>query len=105
MNCGGGWVLQEADKAKLDGYHAKIAEMKGKMEAFAKMMPTAYLINTARGPVVHEIALTDALQEGDSATAVAFVRTQLSQEAFAPLQMPGFEELAGGLIMCTENWG
>ena len=28
----------EADKAKLDGYHAKIAEMKGKMEAFAKMM-------------------------------------------------------------------
>jgi phosphoglycerate dehydrogenase-like enzyme len=33
-------------------------------EAFAKMMPTAYLINTARGPIVHEIALTDALQAG-----------------------------------------
>jgi len=33
-------------------------------EAFGKMMPTSYLINTARGPIVHEIALTDALQAG-----------------------------------------
>ena len=33
-------------------------------DAFSKMMPTSYLINTARGPIVHEIALTDALQAG-----------------------------------------
>lgn len=33
-------------------------------EALGKMKPTAYLINTSRGPVVDEGALIDALQEG-----------------------------------------
>ncbi len=38
-------------------------------EAFAKMKPTAYLINTSRGPVIHEARLVEALKEGRIAGA------------------------------------
>ena len=37
--------------------------------AFGKMKPTAYVINTARGPIVHEEALVRALQQGRIAGA------------------------------------
>ena len=45
-------------------------------EAFAKMKPTAYLINTSRGPVVDEAALVEALEQKKIAGAALDVYEQ-----------------------------
>jgi D-3-phosphoglycerate dehydrogenase len=54
-------------------------------ERLALMKPTAYLINTARGPVVDEAALTRALQEGRIAGAGLDVLEQEPSPADNPL--------------------
>lgn len=57
-------VMEQADYLSL---HAPLTpETRGMLDAaaFARMKPTAYLINTARGPLVDEQAVIAALQSG-----------------------------------------
>ncbi len=54
-------------------------------EALRRMKPTAYLINTARGPVVDEVALIRALQEGWIAGAGLDVLEEEPPQADSPL--------------------
>jgi phosphoglycerate dehydrogenase-like enzyme len=62
-------LLGQADVVSV---HATLsAASRGLLDAarLARMQPTAYLINTARGPVVDEAALIEALQSGRLAGA------------------------------------
>lgn len=62
-------LLRESDFVTL--HLPLLAETRGMIGAaqFAMMKPTAYLINAARGPIVDERALIDALREGKIAGA------------------------------------
>ena len=62
-------LLRESDFVSL--HVPLLAETKGMMgdAQFALMKPTAYFINAARGPIVNERALIDALREGKIAGA------------------------------------
>lgn len=62
-------LLRESDYVTL---HVALTDETRHMmnaEAFAKMKPTATLINTSRGPVVDESALIEALRKGEIAGA------------------------------------
>jgi D-3-phosphoglycerate dehydrogenase len=62
-------VLEASDYLSIHAWLSnETRHMIGK-EEFAKMKPTAYLINTARGEIVDQSALVNALQEGRIAGA------------------------------------
>jgi glyoxylate reductase len=61
--------------------------------ALARMKPTAYLLNTARGPLVDEDALADAIREGRLAGAGLDVHER------EPEVHPGLLELPGVVLL------
>ncbi|MCL6457389.1 MAG: 2-hydroxyacid dehydrogenase family protein [Gorillibacterium sp.] len=80
-------IIQEADFLSLHvSYSPALRHMIGK-EQLAAMKPTAYLINAARGPLVDEAALLEALQNGSIAGA------GLDVYEFEPKVTPGLEKL------------
>ncbi len=60
-------------------------------EAFSLMKPEAVLINTARGPIVDEVALVNALQKGQIAGAAmdVFENEPLPEDS----QLRGFSQV------------
>jgi glyoxylate reductase len=60
--------------------------------ALARMKPTAYLINTARGPVINEAELVEALRKNVIAGAA------LDVYEFEPKMVPGLAELSNVVI-------
>jgi len=61
-------------------------------ERLGKMKPTAYLINTSRGPVIHEAELVEALRRNVIAGAA------LDVYEFEPKMVPGLAELTNVVL-------
>ncbi len=81
-------ILEESDYLSI--HVPLLPETRGLInaDAFRKMKKSAYLINTARGPIVDEAALVDALRNGEIAGAGIDVYEK------EPLAAPGLSELS-----------
>ena len=62
-------VLSQSDVVSVHAPHTPETEHMIDAAALARMKPSAYLLNTARGPVIDEAALIAALQSGAIAGA------------------------------------
>jgi D-3-phosphoglycerate dehydrogenase len=78
-------LLQTSDCVSI--HSPLVPETKGlfNAEAFRRMKRTAYLVNTARGPIVDEAALAAALDAGEIAGAALDVMAQEPPTAGSPL--------------------
>ncbi|MDP8079344.1 2-hydroxyacid dehydrogenase [Phocoenobacter skyensis] len=96
-------VLREADIVTL---HCPLTETTQNIinaDTLALMKPTAYLINTGRGPLVDEVALLDALKNGTIAGAALDVMVKEPPQIDNPL-MQAAKQLPNLLITPHVAW-
>ncbi len=79
-------VLSESDFVSLHAPNVPETKNMFNRERFAKMKPSAYFINTARGALVDETALIEALENGTIAGAATDVYQQEPLPADHPLR-------------------
>ncbi len=81
-------VLRESDYISVNAPLTKETCHMLNAEAFSKMKPTAVLANTARGALIDEDALVDALEKGVIRAAAIDVYENYPKEADSPLLVP-----------------
>lgn len=78
-------LLERSDYLSIHTPHNDETEHAFNSDAFARMKETAFLVNTARGPIVDELALIEALRTGQIAGAGLDVLEQEPPERDNPL--------------------
>ncbi len=78
-------LLERSDYLSVHAPHNDETEHRFSGDAFARMKNTAVIINTARGPIIDEAALIDALQRGEIAGAGLDVLEQEPPDTDNPL--------------------
>lgn len=80
-----GELLELSDYISVHAPHNEETEHSFSTDAFARMKDTAVIVNTARGPIIDELALIDALERGAIAGAGLDVLEQEPPEPDNPL--------------------
>ncbi len=78
-------LLERSDYISVHAPHNEETEHSFSTDAFARMKETAVIVNTARGPIIDERALIDALERGSIAGAGLDVLEQEPPESDNPL--------------------